>query len=175
MDGTVLSGDGPIDQIPDRNNADDPARVEHSEVPDTMGRHQSHAFLHTVTRRDMDYFPNDLPYGCLLGRFAFESDLAGIITLGQDAHQFVLFGYQQRTNIFIRHHLNRLKNSQIGSDRPDSCTLLVEQFVNRTHRIHRSDADFPREPRRNQPGRTESASRQASWRLVVAAGMPQQA
>src|SRR5437879_13737996 len=54
MDGAILGGDDPVDQVANRNDAYDLTAVEDWQVPDTMARHQAHAFFHRVSRSDLD-------------------------------------------------------------------------------------------------------------------------
>ena len=137
VNGRTLSGNDPIDQVADRYDPDDFSAVHHRQMPDAMLGHQPQAFLDRVRGADLDQMAGqNVFYGCLFRGFALEDDLPGIISFGNDTHQLFVLDNEKRADIFVGHHLDRIKDSYVRSDGPDLVPFVSQDFADGVIRIH---------------------------------------
>ena len=82
---------------------------------------------------------------------------------------------EQRADILLSHHLNRLKDRHFGSNAPNCRAFLIEDFLNSADRIHGWTFAWKR-TRHGEGERPESIVPQIlSLRMVIAADIPAQA
>src|SRR5206468_659188 len=82
FDRGVLSRDGPVHQVADRDNAHEFFSFQNREMADAVAGHQAHALLHTVSWRGGDNRAgNDFPNFRFAGGLTLESHFAGVIAL----------------------------------------------------------------------------------------------
>jgi len=131
MNRAVLGGNDPIDQVSNGHDSGNFRAAEHGKMPDSMRRHEPHAFFHRVVGGNCNNITGEnLFYGGSFRHFAFESNFSCVIALGQNAHKFVLRGDEQRADIFIGHNRDGLKNRGLGRHTPNRRVFLVQYFTN---------------------------------------------
>ncbi|SPE50674.1 hypothetical protein SBV1_120015 [Verrucomicrobia bacterium] len=137
----ALSGNGPIDEIANGNEADNAVVIKNGQMANPMSGHQPHAFFDGVGGGDLndlageDFFDRGVP-----GRFALEHNFAGVIALGDDADQFVSLENEQRPDVLVRHELKGLEDGGVGGDRPNvgalAEALMVKDFTDSSGWMH---------------------------------------
>ena len=107
MDGLLLLGDDPVDQIPNRNHAYNPVAFHHRQVAKALLGNDVHAFLDRLRGSDTeDRGTHDFSDRRFFRSFAREVDLAGEIPLRDDADQLSLLKNRKGADLFFRHHGN---------------------------------------------------------------------
>ncbi len=130
MNGAVLSGNDPIDQIPNGNNSKNFVALQHRQVTQPVRGHQPHAFFNGMRRPHMNDFSGKNFFDrSLLRGFSFERDFARVIAFGQDPDQLCPFRYQQSAYIFVGHHLDRFEHRGIRRNTPDPRSFLMQNFA----------------------------------------------
>ena len=100
-----LLGEDPVHQIADGNHADEALPLQHRKMADAMVRDDLHAFADGVIGRDGDdRRTHDLGDRGFPGRAPLEDHFAGIVALGDDAHDPALEDHQQGADLLFRHH-----------------------------------------------------------------------
>src|SRR2546427_5165518 len=138
LNGSVLRRDNPIDEVANRDDAQDAVAVKHREVADAMVGHQAHAFFDRVYGTYLDDLAGkDFFHRGLFRRFTFEGDLARIIAFRDNAYESAILYDQQCADIFVGHHLDGIEDSGVRRDGPDSGAFVAQDFSDRTGWIHR--------------------------------------
>ncbi len=79
---------------------------------------------------------HDLPDPRLLRRAAHDDDLAGVVSLGDDADELAVFVQNhKRTDRLVGHQLDRLEDRGIGRDGQQIPAFGVEQVLDQFHRF----------------------------------------
>src|ERR1017187_1811115 len=94
-DRLFVTGDDPFHQIADRHYADGGAVLDYRKVPEMAIGHDGHALVDGVLAGHKDHRTgHDLLHPSVLRRPSLKDDLAGIVTLGEDPHEFAFKQHQ---------------------------------------------------------------------------------
>src|ERR1700677_2597018 len=89
-----------------------------------------HAVAHRMLRRNGDHgAAHNLGNGCVLGRFALQNYLAGIITLRQDAKQPTVLHHKQRANLLVSHHFDGFVDGGVRRCGPHLRAFLLQNYI----------------------------------------------
>ena len=125
MDGAVLGRNDPINEIADRNDAQDLIVGEDGQMANAMVGHETHAFFDGMRGADgYDFAGDDFSHRRLFGGFAFERDLPRVIAFGHDAQQPAMLRDKQSADIFVGHQLDCVEYHCVRRDGPDVPCLL---------------------------------------------------
>src|SRR6516162_4683332 len=112
----LLSYDS-LHQIADRHHADHPSALYHRQMPHAPLCHELHALLHRRLGLHGEHLRgHDVAHGGVSGGATHEDDLAGVVALGNDPTEGVALHHQQRANVALRHHPDRLEYRHAGCD-----------------------------------------------------------
>src|SRR6516165_188788 len=135
----LLSYDS-LHQIADRHHAVHPSALYHRQVPHAPLGHELHALLHRrLGLHGQHLRGHDVAHRSVGGGAAHEDDLAGIVALGNDAAEGVALHHQQRADVALRHHADRLENRRAGWDGENLPPLAVEQLTHADHQLSLPD------------------------------------
>ena len=100
-------------------------------------RHQSQTRLDRLTRMSDGHIARHN-----LGDFRFARSLAAqhhfarVIALGNDPYQSVLVHYEKRADVFLVHHLDRLKNHGVWRDRKNFPAFAIQDRADGATDVH---------------------------------------
>ena len=130
LDGLLLSGDDPFDEIANGDQADDGVAFQYGKMAEVTLGHEGHAFIDRVLRGDgADGAGHDLADEGVAGVVAFEDALACEVALGEDADQLVVGEDQQRADIVPGQQLDGLVDRLFGCDGENLCLAFSLQFT----------------------------------------------
>src|SRR5437899_2897979 len=140
-----------------------------------MFGHQAQSILNRVLGRHVNHLAGqDFLHLRIFRGAALERHLAGVIALGNDAHQFAVLDHEQRADIFVGHQLDGFKHGALGGDGPSRATLVADDFANGANGCHGATSLAPASNLKtkkafpaffwHRPGRVGSAPLRApSW------------
>src|SRR3954469_24197755 len=104
---TLVLGDDLLENVANRENANDLALVANGQVAHTILAHQSPALLNRVAGRSVEDRTSchDLMHENILGRLALQFDLSGVVTLRENPFEFAALEHHDGPDVFLLHQL----------------------------------------------------------------------
>src|SRR5258708_30317767 len=134
LDHELPVADEALDQITDRDDAEKLTIVDHRQVAHALGAHECHAFLDRFVRLNAyniahHDFANQRLWRCA----TLQKHVASVVPLGKDADDLAAVEHQQRADVLVGHHLDRVVHRVARMDGPYLMTLVIEDVTNCCH------------------------------------------
>ena len=124
-----------LDEVADRDHADEGAAVGDGRVADAAVGHQRHALLDARVGRDADDGSgHDLADGGGARAPPFDGDPAQVVPLGEDADDLVAVGDEERSHVRLDHRLDGVEHGGVRADPDHVAGLPLEDVGDRLHR-----------------------------------------
>ncbi len=76
---------------------------------------------------------HDLPHGRILGGFALQDDLPGVVPLREDTDQPFAFDHEEGPDVLVGHHLQGLEDGDVGGHGENLLPLRSQELRDRLH------------------------------------------
>ena len=120
-DGFLLAADDPLDEIANRDEADDLVVLDHREMAEAVLGHEGEAFVDGVAKGDgKDRAGHDVSHARFLRGVAKQGAFARVIALGEDAEQMVVGADEQSADVVLGHEFERFEDRVVGGDGQDA-------------------------------------------------------
>src|SRR4029453_7151782 len=134
VDGLLLVGDDPLDQVADREDAHQLVVFDHGKVSHPFLGHEGHALVDSVLWRHRDdRTAHDLGDEHLLGGSARKDDLARVVPLGDHPDEPLFLDDQQCPHAPFGHLLNGVVDGGVWWQRPDASPFVLDHARNRVN------------------------------------------
>ena len=128
LDRRLLVVDDGLHDVADRDDAGQPAVVEHEQVPAAVLGHERHAPIDAGVDRDVDQgVGQDIAHARLPRSAPFEHDLARIVALREQAERAIALHHDERAAIVCRHLAQRVEHGCIRRHM-ENVTPLLPQY-----------------------------------------------
>jgi len=136
-----LITDDTFHEVADRHDANHFFSFEHGQMAHKLVTHEGHALLDRLFGPHTYDVPlHDVPDRRCGRGLALEHDIARIVSLGDDADEFLTIHDDQRSDVVLGHFCDRIEHGSVRVNGANGPSLLIEKLPYRNHLFSPSTA-----------------------------------
>ena len=126
----LVAGDDPLDEIADRNDADNVVAVDNGQMTKVVVGHEIEAVVDGVARSNGDDGAgHDFAHLSVFGMVAFENAFAGVVALREDADEAATAEDHERADVVFGHEGKGVEDGLVWREGENLVEVFVPEYL----------------------------------------------